>query len=491
MTPPPEILSGPLRLYPSPETRALTQWPEDGRTRFGGANAWAGLAVDTGRGLLFAPLGSPSDDFIGIHRPGANLYGNSLVALDAASGKLRWHYQVVHHDLWDRDLNAAPTLVQVERNGKQIDAVAQTTKQGYVFVFDRESGEPLFPIEERPVPASTIPGEDAWPTQPVPLRPPAFARQKLEESELTRITPEAHAHVLKQFREFLPTRDYAPFGPEPRLLMPGLDGGATWGGPAYDPSSGVLIVNSMDRPAIGQVSQVPGGSTPANLLYQGVCASCHMLDMQGTEHGVPGLLDLRSRFSRKELEAVIREGHGRMVGIPLPDLMMEMLVDHLLMESNQVSEGVSTPNTEEKNQQFAFMGYRRFVDHEGYPAIAPPWGTLTAIDLNAGELLWQSTLGEHAELSQRGIPKTGTLNYGGPVITATGLIFIAATMDNRIRAFDLETGEELWQARLPAPAYATPAVYAVDGRQYIAVACGGGKLGSPSSDVYMAFRLPR
>jgi quinoprotein glucose dehydrogenase len=469
---------------PQPGEPGYETWPRDGWKRFGGVNAWAGMTVDHERGLVFAPLGAPSNDFVGIHRPGANLYGNSLLALDAATGRPHWHYQLVHHDLWDRDLNSAPTLAQVHRDDQLIDAVAQTTKQGYVFVFDRDTGEPLFPIEEREVPLSPIPGEQAWPTQPIPVAPPPFARQQFGEKDITRISPEAHAETLEQFRKLLPAVTYAPFGPEPRIMMPGFDGAATWGGPAFSPHHQVLVINSQDRPSIGQVAQLQGGSSPGAMVYNAVCAACHMPDLSGTEDGVPALSGIADRYDTDQVKEIIRNGRGRMVGMPLPDAAMDMLVDFLMTPPAE-------PADDSSSGQYAFTGYRRFMDPEGYPAIQPPWGTLTAIDLNRGEFMWQSVLGEHEELTRRGIPKTGTLNYGGPVVTAGGLVFIAGTMDSRIRAFDLETGAELWSAALPAPAYATPAVYGVGGQQYLVVACGGGKLGSPSSDAYLAFRLPQ
>ena len=470
-----------FRTIPRPGEPGSETWPEGAYQHFGGNNAWAGMSLDTERGLVFAPIGSPSEDFIGIHRHGANLYGNSLLALDAATGALRWHYQLVHHDLWDRDLNSAPTLIHVERDGEGIAAVAQTTKQGFVFVFDRETGAPLFPILEVPVPRSDVPGEEAWPTQPMPVAPPPFARQEFREEDLSRINPESFQQLQEQFEALIPSETFAPFGPEPRLMMPGYDGGATWGGPAFSPEHELLVVNSMDQPAIGQVAPIPGGASLGNILYQSVCAACHGVSREGVEGVGTALQDLASQYSQEELEDVIVNGRGRMVGVPVPEVALAILSEFLFQPLE--------PTTGESDT-FVFGGYQRFRDAEGYPAIKPPWGVLTAIDLNRGELRWQSLLGEHEELSERGIPQTGTLNYGGPVVTASGLVFIAATMDSKVRAFDIRNGELLWTADLPAPAYSTPAVYAVDGRQYLALACGGGKLGSESSDAYVAFALP-
>jgi len=374
----------------------------------------------------------------------------------------------------------------VRRDGRRIDAVAQTTKQGFVFLFERDSGNPLFPIEEVPVPTSDIPGEQSWPTQPRPLSPPPFARQEMDEDDLTDISTEARASALTQYRDLLPPAYFAPLGEKARILLPGYDGGATWGGPAFSPERQWLVVNSQDQPGIGQVARMTGGSHQGNLVYQYVCAQCHLPNRQGMEGGAPSLIGLGDRFSPAEVRDIVTNGRGRMAGFPLPAEPLKQLVNFLT--------GVDTPEDKDKDAPplpHAFTGYRRFVDGEGYPGIKPPWGTLTAIDLNTGEFAWQTVLGEHEELTRRGIPKTGTLNYGGPVVTASGLVFIAATMDSKLRAFDLVTGKELWQAELSAPAFSTPAVYSVDGVQYVAVACGGGKLGKPPGDAYVAFRLPR
>ncbi len=462
-------------------------WPDQAWRHFGGANAWAGMSVDHHRGLLFAPLGSPSNDFLGIERHGSNLYGNSLVALDAGSGELKWYYQFVHHDLWDRDPNATPTLVTVQRDNKTIDAVAQTTKQGFVFVFDRDTGESLFPIAEVAVPASSVPGERAWPSQPRPLAPPPFARETFGESDLARLDDLSHKALTRIYQELLPPDYFAPLGPRPRILMPGYDGGATWGGAAFSPKHQLLVVNSQDRPAIGQVGPVQGGNHPGNRAYQYFCSQCHLPDRQGVENAVPPLLHLDKQFTAEQLGAIIQNGRGRMPAMPLPSYIMNSMVEFLLLDDETEKEAAPITSG---SQDYVFSGYRYFVDPEGYPAIEPPWGSLTAIDLNEGTFAWQVVLGEHEELTRRGIAQTGTLNYGGPVITASGLVFIAATMDSKLRAFELETGKLLWQSDLPAPAFSTPAVYAVDGEQFIVVACGGGKLGTSPGDSYVAFRLP-
>jgi len=297
-----------FKTIPEPGEPGAETWPPGAWKEYGGANAWAGLSVDEKRGLVFAPTGAPSDDFVGTERHGSNLYGNTLLALNARTGELVWHYQTVHHDLWDRDLNSAPTLVAVERNGDLIDAVAQTTKQGFVFVFNRETGESLFPIKEVPVPASSVPGEESWPTQPRPLAPPPFVRENFYEEDLVNLNPVSHAALLKQYRELLPPEYFAPLGPQARILFPGYDGGATWGGSAFSPDTGLLVVNSQDRPAIAQVGPMPGGNHPGNYMYQYMCAQCHLPERQGVENTIPALHGLAKRYTSEALKNVIVEG---------------------------------------------------------------------------------------------------------------------------------------------------------------------------------------
>ncbi len=456
-------------------------WPADARDSIGGADVRAGISVDAKRGLAFLAVGSPAGGFIGVDRPGNNLYANSVVALQAGTGAVKWHYQIVRHDLWGRGLNSAPTLVTVKVNGKPVDAVAQTTKHGYVYVFKRDTGESLFPITETEAPASTLQQEQTAATQPLPQSPPAFAKQGFDETDLTDISPEAHAHTLALYRNSDPALSFMPFGSKPRIMMPGTDGGATWGGPAWSPGHGLLIINAQNQPMIGQIASGPPDNSQGAMVYNSACAGCHGADRAGIDGTGPPLLNLKTKFKEQQLREIIVKGRGTMLGMPLPEQFFSPLIEYLYEAPATTPATDTTP---------AFTGPTRFTDHEGYPAVKPPWGTLTAIDLNRGRFAWQTILGEHEALRQRGLPPTGTLNYGGPVTTAGGLVFIAATMDSRIRAFDLQTGEELWQAALPAPAYSTPAVYSVAGKQYIVVACGGGKLDTPSSDIYMAFALP-
>jgi quinoprotein glucose dehydrogenase len=381
-------------------------WKGDSWKDRGGVNVWSLMSVDERRGMVFLPLTSPSTDFYGGDRGGANLFGDSVVALDCRTGVRRWHFQTIHHNLWDYDLPSQPVLVTVDRNGKRVDAVAQATKTGFVFLLDRLTGKPLFDVEERPVPKSTIPGEQSSPTQPYPAKPPPFARQSMRAQDLTTVTRESRAECLGMIKDaIVETRLYDPIGEKTTVMFPGTNGGSNWGGGSFDPATAMLFVNSMD---------------------------------------VAGFL--------------------RMVKRP---------------------EGSKVPY---RNQ-----GFGRFWDKNLYPCQNPPWGTLTAIDLNNGEFRWQVRLGEFDELTERGVPKTGAPNLGGSVVTAGGLVFIGATNDRKFRAFDKDTGEELWMTRLPASAHATPMTYLgpKSGRQFVVIAAGGGnKYNNEYTGKLIAFALP-
>ena len=391
---------------PKPGEFGHDTWEEDSWKDRGGTNVWSLMSCDEERGMVFLPLTSPSPDRYGGERKGQNLFGDSLVALDARTGKRLWHYQIVHHNLWDWDLPAQPNLVTLNREGKQVPAIAQATKMGFLFVFDRLTGKPLFDVEERPVPASDVPGEEAWPTQPFPVRPPSVARQSMTLEELTTVTPESRAECLRIVENARFGKMYQPQGLDYTILFPGTNGGPNWGGASYDPVSNTLFVNSMD---VGQV-----------------------LNMVKAPEGK---LSYRPR------------------GIP----------------------------------------NGRFWDSNQYPCQQPPWGTLTAINLDRGEFRWRATLGVVDELLARGIPPTGTSNLGGSIVTAGGLVFIAATNDSRFRAFDKDTGKELWVSRLPASGHATPMTFRGKrtGKQFVVIAAGGGnKYNKAFSDALLAFALP-
>ena len=500
---------------PQPGEPGYETWPKDAYQRVGGVNIWTGMTLDEERGLLFAPIGSATFDFWGGDRVGDNLYADCLVALDAATGKKVWHFQFTRHDLWDRDPPSPPALLTVKRDGKEIPAVAQTTKSGHVWVFNRVTGESLFPLTEVPVPSSDLAGEVAAASEPLPLKPAAFARQVFTADEITDRTPEAHRAVLNQFARL---RAHVPFAPPSRegtIILPGFDGGAEWGGAAVDPA-GVLYVNANEMPWILTMIETGGATTLGEQVYLQNCAGCHGADRKGNPaSNIPSLADLGARLNHDQAMEVITK--GRAVMPPwgfLPLDRREAVIGFLLGHStppadpaapkvppvpavapvvaapawptymNDVKEAATPP-------PYTHTGYNRFLDPEGYPAIKPPWGTLNAIDLNTGEYLWRVPLGEYPELMAQGRPPTGTENYGGPLVTAGGVVFIGASKDGNFRAFDRATGKELWRMKLPAGGYATPSTYEVDGRQYVVIACGGGKMGTKSGDAYMAFALPR
>lgn len=490
-----DVVSGKLawsfHTVPHPGEEGYDSWPKDAWKSAGGANAWAGMSVDRERGVVYVPTGSPTPDFDGSERRGANLFGNSIIALEARSGKRLWHFQTVHHDLWDRDLSSAPTLVTVEKDGKPRDMLAQASKQGVVYLLDRDSGEPIFPIEEVPVPASDIPGEQAYPTQPRVTLPEPFVRQSFSEQDLSDINPAAHEHVKKLFSQ---ARDFAYMrapGLQPMVLSPGFYGGANWGGGAYDPATNLYYINATEAPHLIHIEavEVDKGSTlgVGEFIFRKQCSGCHGLDLQGFYPYAPALTGLAGRLDKKDAIATVTEGKGRMMPFGhLPRHELDAVVEYVYARG----EGPITQTAAgEKETAYVFAGYNDFMDERYYPAIKPPWGTLNAIDLASGKRVWQVTLGEYEQLSKEGVPPTGTRNYGGPVVTAGGLLIIAATADEKLRIFDKHSGELLWQYQLPAAGYATPSTYEVGGRQYIVVTCSGGKLGTRTGDQYIAFAL--
>jgi quinoprotein glucose dehydrogenase len=485
---------------PHPGEFGYDTWPPDAWQRAGGANCWSGMSVDHKRGLVFIPTGSAAYDFYGGNRKGQNLFANCLLALKAETGERVWHYQTVHHDVWDRDLPAPPNLITVEREGKKIDAVAQVTKSGFVFVFNREDGEPLFPIEEKPYPASDLAGEETWPTQPLPLKPPPFARQIFTAEDVTNTTPEAHEAALARVREVRSAGQFIPPSKQGTMIFPGFDGGAEWGGAGFDPKTGILYVNANEMPWILtmidiELAQSENPYDKGSVVYALNCASCHGGQREGDQQKIyPALTNLKSRKSKDEVLQLIVKGKGSMPSNDFLSAEEKYNLLALLFEEKN-AQPLDPHNRRSRPAEapivpFVSTGYHRFLDHEGYPAIQPPWGTLNAIDLNKGEIVWQVPLGEFAELTQRGIPPTGTENYGGPVVTAGGLLFIGASKDGNFRAFDKDSGKVLWETKLPAGGYATPSTYEYEGKQYIVIACGGGKMNTPSGDAYVAFALP-
>lgn len=478
---------------PKPGESGYDTWlPEQPRQRLGGANAWAGMAIDRQRGIVYIPTGSAAFDFYGGNRRGDNLFANCLLALDAATGKRLWHFQIVHHDIWDRDPPTTPNLLTVNLNGKRRDAVAQITKQGHVFLFDRVTGEPLFPIEEKPFPTDGVPGEAPSRTQPIPLKPAPFTRQSFTEADVNAWSADRQK-VIEQLRNARTGGPYIPLTSTMTLFFPGTDGGAQWGGAATDPE-GIIYIPAKENPVYSSLverKQMNVNSTISGAQLYGLhCGACHGAGREGNHDGsYPSLLGVASRLKPDAIQQVLRKGRGMMPSFShLSENELNALVDFLLEKSSAASLAQPTRRLEIPYQH---TGYNRWYDKNGYPVSSPPWGTLTAIDLNTGAHRWQVPLGEYRELTARGIPPTGTDNYGGPLATGGGLLFIAATRDEQFRAFDRKTGRVLWQTTLPAAGFATPATYSVGGRQYVVIACGGGKLGRKSGDRYVAFALKR
>ena len=580
---------------PHPGEVGYGTWPKDAWTYTGAANNWAGMALDEERGIVYVPTGSAVDDFYGADRIGDDRFANTLLALDANTGRRIWDFQGVHHDIWDRDFPSPPSLVTVLSGGKRVDAIAQTTKQGFLYLFDRTSGKSLFPIQEQPFPSSNVPGEKTSPTQPVPLVPAPFARQRLTEDMLTTRTPEAHTYAVQKFRSFRSDGQFIPLSLDRQtVVFPGFDGGAEWGGAAVDVRSGVLYVNANDVPWTGGLVANKRVGSLGMTVYDSQCAMCHGGDRRGVPPAFPSLTDVQKRLSDAQMIAIIQNGKGRMPSLPnVADARLTALLAYLKMgedageaqvhtatltspdpneiagarvykakctlchgneilgagsnypalvgvrarlsdaqilnvihngkgrmpASHNLSDSDSeallrflgtpvaaavAPGSSSKQEvessmtppagpaDFRFTGYRRFVDPDGYPAVVPPWGTLNAIDLNTGKYLWKVPLGNYPEFAAKGVADTGTENYGGPVVTAGGIVFIGATIyDQTIRAFDSSTGRLLWSGRLPHAGNATPSTYMIEGRQYVLIATSNAR--NPKGEqgaAYVAFALP-
>jgi quinoprotein glucose dehydrogenase len=493
-----DVRTGALRwtfhTIPRPGEFGYDTWPPDAWKDAGAANNWTGMTLDAERGIIYVPTGSAVFDFYGGDRIGNDLFADTLLALDAATGKRLWHFQGVHHDIWDRDFPSPPALVTVNHEGRSIDAIAQTTKQGVVYLFDRVSGAPVFPIEEHPYPSSDVPGEKASPTQPMPVAPAPFARQRLTEDMLTTRTPAAHDWALQAFRSLRSDGQFVPFAVDRQtIVLPGFDGGAEWGGPAVDPATGVLYVNANEMAWMGGLTPDNPTAGPGAKIYQSQCAICHGVDRAGSPPVFPSLVGVGQRLSDAQITEVVSHGRGRMPALPnLDSAKIAQLLDYLKSAAATPSEHAPSAMAGGTSAHYGFTGYRKFLDPDGYPAIAPPWGTLSAIDLNTGKFLWKIPLGEYPALAAQGMKDTGSENYGGPVLTAGGVLFIGATVyDHKFRAFDSHTGQLLWETELPFAGIATPATYSVDGKQYVVIAASGGR--DPKSAVggaYIAFTLP-
>jgi quinoprotein glucose dehydrogenase len=487
---------------PHPGEVGYETW-EDGNAwkTTGGANNWMGMTIDQQRGIAYIPIGSASMDFYGGKRRGSNLYADCLLALDAATGKHLWHFQYIHHDTWDWDPSSAPVLLTVNHNGKNIDAVAQTTKTGFVFLFNRENGQPLFPIVETSVDTTTdLVGEKLWPTQPVPQKPAPFVRQTLTEKDLNPyLSKDEFDSVRKQLQGYRTGRMFLPQSKQGTIIFPGFDGGAEWGGPAVDPENGVLYVNANQMAWILKMFDVDKSKGIENFgqaglrLYKQNCMGCHGPDRKGGGN-YPSIVDVSHKYDRRSFVEFINAGRRMMPSFKqLSEQDKNAIASFILsLKTDQAQAYKAKLSALDSFRMLPYQisGYNKFVTKSGLPALAPPWGVLNAIDLNTGDYIWKIPLGEDSVFKAEGAPETGTENYGGPVVTQSGLLFIAATKDGMFRAFNKHTGKLLWKTRLPAAGFATPSVYEQNGKEYVVIACGGGKLGTPSGDSYVAFALP-
>jgi quinoprotein glucose dehydrogenase len=495
-----DVRTGKLRwtfhTIPHPDEFGYETWPKDAWTYSGAANNWAGMALDLEHGIVYVPTGSAATDWYGADRIGDDLFANSLIALDASTGKRIWHFQGVHHDLWDRDFPSPPSLVTVRVDGKDVPAVAQTSKQGFLFLFNRLTGKPIFPIVNRKVLPSTVPGEVAATEQPFPTKPAPFTQQTITEDTLTNRTPEAHQWAVARFRTLHYEGQFTPntVG-EDTLMYPGADGAGEWGGPAFDPETHILYINANEF-GMTEMLQKRSATSSGRSVYLSQCAACHRANRAGSPPETPSLLDLGKRTDEAQLSQLLQNGKGRMPGFPSLDppagSQFKALAHYLL--SSEPDLVADTKTSDDGKVQYDTTGYPKFLDPQGYPANAMPWGTLNAINLDTGEYLWKIPFGQYPELVAKGMADTGSENYGGPVVTAGGLLFIGATVrDKKFRAFDKATGKLLWETSLPFSACATPATYEIDGHQYVVIAAGGQR--DPSTPagggVYVAYALPK
>ncbi|GAB3891086.1 hypothetical protein GCM10028803_02540 [Larkinella knui] len=497
-----DVITGKLKwvfhTIPQPGEFGYDTWPKDAYKKIGATNNWSGLSLDEKRGVVYFGTGSPASDFYGGDRKGANLFANCILALEAETGKMKWYYQTIHHDLWDRDHPSPPNLITLKRNGKTVDAVVQATKDGLVYVLDRDKGTSLFPVEERKVPTNGLPGESPYPTQKYPLKPLPLNRQVYTEADITDLSPEAHAYVKERFLKIRTDHKFTPPNTTGTLLF-GYSGGAEWGGNSIDPQ-GILYQNVNEEPWELIMAERSGLNTQknpvtaGNALYSANCSACHGQDRKGSGPELPSLVDIGKKRSADEIKTLLKTGSGRMPSFQhLSEKERDAIVNFLLNKETGPATVASAPAPAPKSgfpyvPAYVSKVWQRFTDQNGYPGIKPPWGTLNAIDLNTGDYLWRVPLGEYPELTKKGVPITGTDSYGGPLSTAGGLVFIAGTKDEKIRAFDKKTGKVVWEYQLPAGGFATPISYEIDGKQYVVIAAGGGR-GQKIGGNYIAFAL--
>lgn len=487
---------------PYPQDKGYETWDDTTVYKhMGSTNSWAGFSLDEKRGILFAPTGNPSNDFYGGDRTGMGLYGNSLLAIDAETGKLKWHFQTVHHDVWDMDLPAPPALVTVTHNGKPIDAVAQTTKTGFLFLLNRETGEPLFPVKEVPVnTATSLENEKLWLTQPMPEIPKPLVRQSFDSNDLNNlIDVKSYAAIKNTFLKYGPSKIFTPPSTKGTIVLPGYDGGAEWGGPAFDPETQLLYVNTNEMSWILEMVENKNKIKPlltnydaGKVIYTQNCMNCHGTEMEGGGN-YPSLIGAAKKYNTQTFVQLVKNGRRMMPGNNvLTDIEKIALASYVLdikTVQQQKFAGLLSASLPQQKTTYGFTGYNKFLTPEGYPAISPPWGSLTAIDLKTGTHVWKIPFGEFEALKAKGIQATGRENYGGPAVTKGGLLFIGASADGKFRIIHKRTGKILREIDLPAPGVATPSIYEANGKQYVVIACGGSKWGGKSSDAYVAFTL--
>ncbi len=483
---------------PHPGEFGYDTWSPDSWKKVGSANVWAGFTLDAERGILFCGTGSPAYDSWGGNRLGQGLFGNCTLALDANTGQRLWHFQAVHHDLWDYDLPTPPVLATLERDGKLIDCVVQPTKMGHLFVLDRVTGEPLFPIEELPVPQSDMPGEQSWPTQPFPPKEFRLAKQGFTADDVTDLNPQAREFALNELKRIRPAPLFTASGFAPHAVLPQFNGGCEWGGAAFDPASKTVIVNvSNEAEWTSMVPAKPSEAMSLNQLgshlYRGVCSFCH-----GTSSPVnpasPSLKDVKSRLTKEQIRELMKTGRGQMPSFAsFSELEQRAIVAFLFDDGRDEQIAVKDLKLSFADDIPVVMtGHHDWRDPEGFPVNKRPWGTLNAVDLNTGRVKWQVPLGTYPKLEARGEPPSGTFNVGGPVVTKGGIVFIGAAMDERFHAYDKDTGALLWEHQLQFGGYATPATYEVNGRQYVVIAAGGGgKPETKAGDMFYCFALPK
>lgn len=499
---------------PLPGEFGYDTWPKDAWKYAGGANCWGGMSLDEERGMVFFGTGSPTYDFYGADRKGMNLFGNCVVALDAATGKRKWHFQTIHHDLWDYDLPAPPNLVTVVKDGKKIDAVAQTSKVGFLYVLDRETGEPVYPIEERPVPQTDVPGEQTWPTQPFVTKPAPYAKQFITASELTNSSPEAHDSAVKYFNSLRYDGLFTPPSVKGTFVYPGTIGGSEWGGAAYDPESSIIYLKSNESPEVDKLVKIEDnneskGSNASNdgrKLYMTYCSVCHKADLKGEEPLYPSLLNVKNRLTENEVLTRIQEGAGKMP--PFKHILngKEKAIIDFLFGRDQQRRTQKDYDVEEMKRNLSILGdssskstdtndvyinvsaYAIMKDINNQPFVQPPFATLNAIDLNTGEYVWKVPAGNIDSLQKPGAPPTGATGSPGPMVTKGGLVFHPSTREKKLQAYDKKSGKLLWEVELPGSASSTPSSYMSKGKQYIAVSIGGSKE-NPAGGI-ITFALP-